>query len=75
VTAVHWQVTGGGLTGLTQGQGGCGRWIGWWWGGGVLGMMHAIEARQRGYHVVHLERVILCPGAVHTGIAGPHLAA
>ena len=25
-------------------------------GGGVLGMMHAVQARQRGYRVVHLER-------------------
>ena len=32
-------------------------------GGGVLGMMHAIEARQRGYHVVHLEREPVPRGA------------
>ncbi len=25
-------------------------------GGGILGLMHAVEARQRGYQVVHLER-------------------
>jgi glycine/D-amino acid oxidase-like deaminating enzyme len=25
-------------------------------GGGVLGLMHAVEACQRGHHVVHLER-------------------
>ncbi len=83
-------------------------------GGGVLGMMHAAAARDRGDHVVHLERepgsrgasvrnfgliwvsgrapgpelelalrsrelwerdlVVLCTGAAHTGIVGPHLA-
>ena len=32
-------------------------------GGGVLGMMHALEARQRGYHVVHLEREPVPRGA------------
>jgi FAD dependent oxidoreductase TIGR03364 len=32
-------------------------------GGGVLGMMHALEARQRGCHVVHLEREPVPRGA------------
>jgi FAD dependent oxidoreductase TIGR03364 len=32
-------------------------------GGGVLGMMHAIEARQRGHDVVHLEREPIPRGA------------
>jgi FAD dependent oxidoreductase TIGR03364 len=32
-------------------------------GGGVLGMMHALEARQRGYQVVHLEREPVPRGA------------
>jgi FAD dependent oxidoreductase TIGR03364 len=32
-------------------------------GGGVLGMMHAIEARQRGHDVVHLEREPVPRGA------------
>jgi FAD dependent oxidoreductase TIGR03364 len=32
-------------------------------GGGVLGMMHALEARRRGYHVVHLEREPVPRGA------------
>ena len=32
-------------------------------GGGVLGMMHALSARQRGYRVVHLEREPAARGA------------
>jgi FAD dependent oxidoreductase TIGR03364 len=32
-------------------------------GGGVLGMMHALAARQRGYRVVHLEREPAARGA------------
>jgi FAD dependent oxidoreductase TIGR03364 len=32
-------------------------------GGGVLGMMHALTARQRGYRVVHLEREPAARGA------------
>ena len=32
-------------------------------GGGVLGMMHALEARRRGHEVVHLEREPVPRGA------------
>jgi FAD dependent oxidoreductase TIGR03364 len=63
VTAVHWRVTGGGLTGpigprrVRQVE----RVV--VVGGGVLGMMHALEARQRGYGVIHLEREPVPRGA------------
>ena len=52
-------------------------------GGGVLGTMHAIHARRRGYHVVHLEREREARGAsvrnfglvwVSGRAAGPELA-
>jgi FAD dependent oxidoreductase TIGR03364 len=52
-------------------------------GGGVLGTMHAIHARRRGYHVVHLEREPEARGAsvrnfglvwVSGRKAGPELA-
>jgi FAD dependent oxidoreductase TIGR03364 len=52
-------------------------------GGGVLGMMHAVAARQRGYQVVHLEREAGPRGAtvrnfgliwVSGRAAGPELA-
>lgn len=32
-------------------------------GGGVLGMMHALQARRRGWHVTHLEREVAPRGA------------
>jgi FAD dependent oxidoreductase TIGR03364 len=52
-------------------------------GGGVLGTMHALHARRRGYHVVHLEREAEARGAsvrnfglvwVSGRRAGPELA-
>jgi 2-polyprenyl-6-methoxyphenol hydroxylase-like FAD-dependent oxidoreductase len=37
-------------------------------GGGVLGLMHAVAARQRGFDVVHLERELYHRSQVAPGV-------